>query len=37
MKSSIQPLKQTPALRHAPGCARAEDSVHPANRETLPM
>jgi hypothetical protein len=37
MKFAIQPLKQTPALRHAPGSARAEDSVRPANRETPPM
>jgi hypothetical protein len=37
MKSSIQPLKQTPALRHAPGCARAEDHVGPANREIASM
>jgi hypothetical protein len=32
-----QPLKQTPALRHAQVRARAEDSVRPANRETPPM
>jgi hypothetical protein len=37
MKVAMQKLKQTPALRHAPGCARAEDSVRPANRETPPM
>jgi hypothetical protein len=37
MKVAMQKLKQTPALRHAPDCARAEDSVRPANRETLPM
>jgi hypothetical protein len=37
MKPSIQPLKQTPALRHAPGCARTADSVRPANRETPSM
>jgi hypothetical protein len=34
MTTLKQRLKQMPALRHAPGCARAEDSVRPANRET---
>ena len=37
MTTLKQRLQQTSALRHAPGCARAEDSVGPANRESLPM
>jgi len=37
MKVAMQELKQTPALRHAPGCARAEDQVGPANREIASM